>query len=124
MERIQKFVGVLAAYVGPVFFVVVQNGINGWTEWINLGIALLTAAGVLVAKNTVSFPYVKTTLAAGMFLLQLVASYATDDVVTNAEWIFIAEAAVAAVATWYFKNEGTVNGVFVRDTSSVGRRVA
>jgi hypothetical protein len=118
-----KFISVAAATFFPVLFTTMQGGIDGKREVVTIVIAALTAAGVLAAKNTEGFRYSKVAVAVALTVFQAIASKLTDNVITHEEWIAIGTGVVGSFVAWWIKNEGTINGVFLKDRSNA-RRVA
>lgn len=66
-------------------------------EGVQLGIALLTAAGVYVVPLTSNYKWMKTAVAMGLAVLQ---TYVTVLLSGGADWLTIATATVAAFLVW------------------------
>lgn len=76
-------------------------------EWIEVGIAGLTAAAVWITANVAGYRHAKTIIAALLAGLNFLAGAVTDGM-TNAEWINFALAVGAVVFVWAIPNQPMV----------------
>jgi len=65
---------IVATVLGGLGALVASGGVLGWAELVNLLILGVTALGVYVKSNTISFPYAKSVVAVAGAVLAVLAS--------------------------------------------------
>lgn len=85
----------------------VTDGTITNVEWIEIGIAGLTAGAVWITANVPGYGAAKTTIAAALAGLNFLVGAVTDGM-TTAEWINFALAVAAVVFVWAVPNRTPV----------------
>lgn len=102
MKYGKLFAAVVAAVLMAVLAALTGDNVISNTEWVNVAIVGVGAAGVFAAPNVPGARYTKAVLAVLAAVLTLLASAITDGI-TVTEWVQIGIAALGALGVYQVK---------------------
>lgn len=115
MSYLKLLVALLGAAVMSVASFATDNTVST-EEWVQVAIAIATAAGVWAAANVPTLTWAKTFVAVALGVLNLLVSYITDGISTS-EWLNLAVAALTAAGVYAVANRAP-DGVQLRSGRS------
>jgi chromate transport protein ChrA len=104
MSNYAKMFAAVVATVLSALVAVMSDGSISNVEWINVGIAAVTAAAVFAAPNVPFANYTKSVLAVLMAVLTFFTT-AISNGVTTSEWLQVAVIALGALGVYAVPNK-------------------